>query len=1275
VRRLLKRLLKRLWLSFLVLVLLLLATITYLAGTQSGLQQLQLMAQRWSPGELEIGRVEGTLLDTLSLYGVTFRHQGLDIRLEAFQLEWSPRALFSGALHIHTLELIRPEISLPAADPVSVSVDTPLFPIELPAVIFPLQVRLDNLSVQQLILHSPASKGTASEGRSSESLRVDSLQLQIHTDAQTLVLDRLQIDAPQGQLNLQGQLTPSEAFALQLTTDWRLNLPGYPALQGRGSIGGSLSELALEQQLSGLLNAGVTARLQAPLEKPQLELQVDALRADLGLVLPTLAGQFLSGQFNASGNLQGLDLSGRWQARLPELGDSQLDARLSISPERLHLESLVFSQENTGAEVQLRGELSGLQQTPRIAVAGHWKKLRYPLQAEALIRSPQGQLQIEGTLKKYQLQLSTALAGPNIPAGDWQLKAQGDEQGLSPFTLTMKTLDGQLRTQGQLTWLPQLSWELAVEAQQINPGVQWPEWPGGLDLRARVAGALDASQSLQVTAELLELSGTLRDQALEGDGRVELKSSELKGTELSIQQLQLQLAGARLQANGVLGEQIKLDWSLQAPSLDQLLPGAQGSLSSTGILRGPQQQLQLQAELQGSQLRLDNLRIGSVDAALDIDLSALKDSSILLQADTIDLQGQRWQQLIVKGQGTPAQHQLSVDLEQGPATLNLALNGSWLESLWRGSVTRLDLQQELAGSWQLQQAAEVEASAARATVDPFCLERQPAGSGELCLDSRWSVAQGITGAVQARQLGLRLFDPWLPGGTEVNGQLQAQADFEQKPGQRPSYQASARILDTELFLEDENLRVRGGEIRLDLSGEDQQLSARLEVPLLEPVGSVDARVVVKDLYSTPDLDGQLHMALSELKFISLFTPQLQAIRGSLDAALTATGPLTQPRVQGSLQLANAQAELPALGIKLNNIELLLRDQPETDALQLRGSVNSGEGTLQLEGLFAPLTGSGQLTLKGERFKAVDTAEVRAWVSPDLSVDVSPKLIKIRGEVKIPEAKIKPPEIAYSAPVSKDVVIIDSEGSAESASAANGQALDARVRLTLGDKVEVDALGFKGLLKGSVLVEDDARRATRATGSLRVAAGKYRLYGQDLNIERGSLVFSGGPVDNPGLDLRVSRSVDEVKVGARVSGTLSLPTLTLFSEPAMPESRLFSYLLLGRAPGAASTSVSEQAMLLKAALALTTMGGNAIAENLAETFSIDELGFDSEGATDNTSLYIGKYLSPRLYVKYGVGLLEPTNTLYMRYRLNKSWSLESETGTYSNSGDLIYTLER
>jgi len=57
------------------------------------------------------------------------------------------------------------------------------------------------------------------------------------------------------------------------------------------------------------------------------------------------------------------------------------------------------------------------------------------------------------------------------------------------------------------------------------------------------------------------------------------------------------------------------------------------------------------------------------------------------------------------------------------------------------------------------------------------------------------------------------------------------------------------------------------------------------------------------------------------------------------------------------------------------------------------------------------------------------------------------------------------------------------------------------------------------------------------------------------------------------------------------------------------------------------------------------------------------------------MFFGKYLSPRLYISYGVGLLQPLNTVRIRYTLSTRWMLEAESGSFANGADLIYTIER
>ena len=54
--------------------------------------------------------------------------------------------------------------------------------------------------------------------------------------------------------------------------------------------------------------------------------------------------------------------------------------------------------------------------------------------------------------------------------------------------------------------------------------------------------------------------------------------------------------------------------------------------------------------------------------------------------------------------------------------------------------------------------------------------------------------------------------------------------------------------------------------------------------------------------------------------------------------------------------------------------------------------------------------------------------------------------------------------------------------------------------------------------------------------------------------------------------------------------------------------------------------------------------------------------------------MGRYLAPRLYVSYGVGLIESINTLTLRYQISDKWQIKAESGEYQGA-DILYTIER
>jgi translocation and assembly module TamB len=217
-------------------------------------------------------------------------------------------------------------------------------------------------------------------------------------------------------------------------------------------------------------------------------------------------------------------------------------------------------------------------------------------------------------------------------------------------------------------------------------------------------------------------------------------------------------------------------------------------------------------------------------------------------------------------------------------------------------------------------------------------------------------------------------------------------------------------------------------------------------------------------------------------------------------------------------------------------------------------------------------------------------------------------------------------------------------------------------------VSLDTSGLTARIEGSVTVRSGSDEITRGSGELLIQEGKYVAYGRKLDIQRGRLIYSGGPIGNPGIDIRAEKEYPEVVAGVNVRGTLLQPRLTFFSEPSLPQSQVVSLILAG---GSLETAQNNRAG--GAGTELAAQGGAILAQQLGSRVGIEDVGLEQNLANE-TSLVLGKYLSPRLYVSYGVSLTESLNTLKLRYSLNDRWTVKTEVGE-DRGADLVYTIEK
>jgi translocation and assembly module TamB len=336
-------------------------------------------------------------------------------------------------------------------------------------------------------------------------------------------------------------------------------------------------------------------------------------------------------------------------------------------------------------------------------------------------------------------------------------------------------------------------------------------------------------------------------------------------------------------------------------------------------------------------------------------------------------------------------------------------------------------------------------------------------------------------------------------------------------------------------------------------------------------------------------------------------------------------------------------------------------------LDFTGSARIGNGTASAGGRleWRDAKPYGSFKLEGQNLRVMDVPEAQIDASPALDFKIDGRHIEVTGAVKVPFAKIVPADLTNAVRASSDEVLVSQENTDPS----QHFDVDTGIALTLGDKVSIDTFGLTARLTGTLTLRSGTEEITRGTGELSIDEGKYAAYGRRLDIERGRLVFSGGPVNNPGVDIRAIKEYPDVKAGVNVRGTLLQPRLTFFSEPSLPQSQIVSLILAGGSLESAQNKQNPN----QAGNEALAQGSAILAQQLGSRVGIEDVGLESN-LNNETSLVLGKYLSPRLYVSYGISFTEQLNTLKLRYSLSDRWTVKTEVGQ-ARGADLVYTIEK
>ena len=1074
-------------------------------------------------------------------------------------------------------------------------------------------------------------------------------------------------------LNGELSLGAQRPVAIDLSTRARIDYRDIDYVI-EGSLGGTVDELAIKASALQPKVASADVLLTRPNDSWRLAGKVSSPEFSLSPWLERPPFSIRAIALDVEMDPSGIRTHGKLV--VPEL-DAQalsINARGRFAERMIHIERADLALENAPVKLRVAGSVE-MGREPTIDARAQWTQLQWPLRGDPLVFSPSGSGSLQGTLP-YAFSIAGEFAARNVPPAAGSASGMIAKTSVTLHAFDVNALNGRLTGAGTLAFDPPRRWDMRASVTDIDTAPIDARFPGRITARF-VANGVGTDKNASFAASIAELRGQVRNQPVNARGRLQ---RDAKGWRVS--DARIDYGNANLLLDGELHEEVHATWSLQAASLEPLFPNATGSLAFTGSAHGPLKAARVVVDARGERIGYSGWRAQQLTVNGDVDLSGEQPSRLSIQANNIGSSATLIETFSATGNGTAGDHRIVLeatgavaDSRQPASRADVTIQGRYVDGAWTASIQSTEIK---AGAEEerlaLVEPGKLVVNRERALLDPLCFAM---GNGRLCAEGNWQRDGPWEGIVSGYELPLAAFLP--PGGpdTRYSGRIEGRVRAFGAPNVLWQGEAGMRIVDAAIIYQPlgaqpETLNLGTGGLAATATPERVNFSFGVQAftdTFLFANANIDRRSATN--LTTAPIVGDFRARAADANILPIVFPEIDHAAGLLTADGNVRGTLQKPQIDGRIELSNGEFDSYRVNLALRALNLTAN--LSGNALDFNGKARAGEGDLNVGGRFEWNEGvsRGNLQIRGENLLVADLPEYRVVASPDLTFVIDGRHINATGSVAIPSALVQPADLGGAVQISDDARYVGEHP----AEAAGRYIVNSDIRVTMGDDVRVDSFGLQGRIVGGVATTVRTGETPIGRGELSVAEGRYEAYGQKLEISRGKLLFEASPLSDPGLDIEARRKIETVVVGLNVRGTLQQPRLSFFSEPSMPQTQVVAYLLVGKPVD--RMQAGDSATMSSARDALAMQGGGLLASQIGRRIGLEEVGVestvDSTGET-NQQLVLGKFLSPRLFVSYGISLTESINTLKMRYTISDRWVLKTEAGE-NQSADIEFTVER
>ncbi len=1293
------------WLSLgliglLLLIIILVSTVLF---THPGLK-LAIWGAETAVPQLKVENVQGSLFPRFALENVSFVDETLnvDAKVERLTLAVNFRCFFDPRVCVDELSLQGVNFQMPELPPASDEPEEetpPLRSISTPVPIFVNKVSLNDINLNVL---------------------GNQVDWQDFTTALSMQGDRLVI-APTALKEINVALAPTDTEQAPNDADADADVAEAQTATAEGAdsegdetqsapVAGTDTEVADSQ--TDATNATDSEIVKTADAEPQdivlpevwIPLTVDVRRLDIHnfklagetpVIVHHLGLVAKAGRDRV--DLQTLELD------MPEV-EATLSTQVTLSadyPLNAQLDALVKHAEAKGQKLSLSasgsaGDLSlqaTLSELTKAEIQAKIQPLKVQLPFDVTLNNVEAQwpllgesdyqvavpsLTAKGSLEGYKVALETKASGKDIPAVDVALNGKGTLEQIDLESLVVKTLGGELSGKVMANWAAPINWQADLNLQHIQPGLQWQEAEGDISGSLSTSGSLTEQGGWQVSLPTLDIDGVLRGYPLKVKGQLEAsdKNGKAEDIQLTTQGLVLAHGPNQLSAKGKIDKQILMDVEVNFPDFAKSVPDLSGNMNGKIAVRGSLKEPNINLDLAVNKANWQQLaKVETVTLKGDVSPLPVPKANVSLVANNINYDGIKIDSADLDVSGDEKQHQLTLDVASDIVSTSLEIQGAFTqkpEMIWDGALTRLSLD-TIQGPWALEKSTAVKVNIDKqiANVQAHCWLQ---ADSSVCLSENISVGKSGEAKLAVNNFDFSQIKTLLPAETKLQGEVNAQAFAKWAPNMKPEVTLNVDMPQgqVEQALE-QPITVGWESVSFKAALAKDKLDAQWLVDVADN-GDLSGNVSLINVSAeSPEIAGNVSLSTLHLDFLAPLIGEYSLFKANMNTDLALSGDVMHPRVNGQFLIDQIKlnGEVTPIDIDSGQVEINFKGHQA----DLNAGINTPDGKLEITG-DADWQDLQDWHTKARVFakelKVDMPPMVKIKVEPDMTLEVTPNLAKVQGNINLPWGRIVVEELPPSAVgVSSDVVILDENLQPVDDTVAVPFNVETDINIKIGDDFQLSAFGLKGGLRGNLNVTQKDK-GPFIVGEVNIVDGSYRSFGQDLVIDEGKIMMNG-PADEPYLSISAIRNPDntqdDVTAGVRVTGPASDPSLEIFSDPAMPQANALSYLLRGQDIDAESGGNAMTTTLIGLSLAKS---GRVVGQ-IGEAFGVQDLQLDTAGSGDDSQVTVSGYIFPGLQVKYGVGIFNSLGEFTVRYRLMQDLYLEAVSGVDS-AVDLLYQFE-